>query len=299
MGYKTAGALKALQYITETTFGTTPSTQLAYGGKLASLDTTNSHEIETVVGDGTRAVELVTWGRQTCGFTAELGIYRDSGAYSWTQWLELALGASGEDRLDIDSFSAYVEASPDQHYMWQGSKIDSLALAATNVGSAVTATVTAVSMLQSLAETKAELLSNAAATIPALNPVTHNAYPIYVNGSTSITIPATSYTITISNALTSIEGIVDGTALSAGSGIIPDGALDIRLDYTVPSTSLVWDRLKYAETEGFSITHRIGGYDLTFEDCWLPGDDMPSRSQAVYDESIGIQARDVSWSAAS
>lgn len=298
MGIKTAGALKALQFVKETTFGTTPSTQLSYGGKLASFDHTNTHEIETVVADGARTTEIVTFGKQSAGFSAELGLYRDSGAYSWTQWLELALGDSGETRGDIDSFSAYVEASPDQHYLFRGSKIDTLTLNATAVGSPLTANLSAVSMQQTMAETKAGVLTNAAATVPALNPVTHSAYPLYVNGSTSITIPAMSYSITITNALTSKEGIVNGMALAAGSAIIPDGALDIRLEYTVVSTSLMWDRLKLAETDGFTIRHSIGGYTLTFEDCWLPGDDFPSRSQSVYDETITIQARDVSWTAA-
>lgn len=52
-----------------------------------------------------------------------------------------------------------------------------------------------------------------------------------------------------------------------------------------------------AETDDFTVTHQIGGYELTFEHCWIPGDDMPSRTQTGYDETITFNAANVSWEA--
>ena len=57
--------------------------------------------------------------------------------------------------------------------------------------------------------------------------------------------------------------------------------------------------LKYLKTitDDFTVTHQIGGYELTFEHCWIPGDDMPSRTQTGYDETITFNAANVSWEA--
>lgn len=298
MGIKTAGALRPLQYIVESSFGVLPSGQLQYGGKLNTQSQTNSFDIETFCEDGSRTVGLRTWGQQESGFSAEVGTYLDSGSYSWIHLLELALGESGDARGDIDSFSALFQAAPDQFYLYRGCKVNNLTLAASGVGRAMMATIDAVAMRGDAGSTKEELLTNADAEIPQLNPVTHNKYPELTMDS-GITVPAMSYNISIANNLIQKEGIVDGKALKGGSLIYPGDMLGITLEYTVASTSLMWDRLKMAATDGFDVTHQIGGYVLTFEDCWIPGDDMPSRSQSGYDETLTINASNVSWEAAS
>lgn len=295
MGIKTAGALKAMQYIVESTYGTVPSGQLAFAGKMQGQDPVNNFEIETFGADGSRTTELVTFGKKESGFKAELGIYRNSGTYSWTDLLELAIGQSGENRGDIDSFSALIEAASDQFYLYKGCKINSLALAGAGVGAQVIASLDVLSMTADEPKTtKNALITNADATVPALNPVTHNTYPqISLSGGT--TIPAMSYNISFGNNLIQKEGIVNGVPLKAGSLMYPGDLLDISLEYTVASTSLMWDKLKMAGTSGFTVTHDIGGYRLTFLDCWFPGSDMPSRSQSGYDETLSIKASDVSW----
>ncbi len=299
MGIKTAGALKPLQYIKESTFGTLPSGTLAYGGKISTQSQSNSFEIETFCSDGSRTTEIVNYGAQEVGFECELGIYLDSGSYSWTWLLGMALGTSSA-RADIPSFSALFEAAPDQHYLYRGCKIDGLTLSASGVGKMVVAQVTAKAMRGQAGSSKSELCSNADADVPALNPVTHNAYPVIELGSSDLIVPAKSWSISIANGLKLEEGIVDGKALKAGSMIYPDGLLDITLEYTIASTSLVWDRLKMLADEQprFTVEHTIGGYTLTFSDCWLQPDDMPSRAQSGYDETITVKASDVSWSKA-
>ena len=306
MAIKTAGSLKALEYVVESDFGTLPETAFSYGGRLVTLNPTAGYEIETVVADGSRNVDLITWGKQTVGLSAEMGMYKDSGDYAWTQWLELALGDSDSsaERGDIDSFEVYVEAASDQHYLYHGCKIDTLTISAESVGGQATATVDAVCMYAEMAATRAELASNTEATEPSLNPVTHNSYPkaTMSDGETSYDVPAMSYTYTIANALTSKEGIVtvgdsdEGLALAAGSAIIPDGELEITAEYTVVSDSLTWDRLKNAMTEDVTIEHTIGGHTLKLTGCWMPGDDLPSRSQSVYDETVTFKAKNIGWS---
>ena len=90
---------------------------------------------------------------------------------------------------------------------------------------------------------------------------------------------------------------MDGKALKGGSLIYPGDIMSVSMEYTVASTSLFWDRLKMAETDDFTVTHQIGGYELTFEHCWIPGDDMPSRTQTGYDETITFNAVNISWEA--
>lgn len=295
MGIKTAGALKALQYIKETTYGIVPAGQLLYGGKLQGLDAINNYDLTAYGSDGSRTTSIVTYGKRESGFKAELGIYRDSGAYSWTDLLELTLGEPSGIRGDIESFSTLVEASPDQYYLYRGCKVNSLSLAGTGVGAPVMASVDVLSMIcDEPKATKAELMTNIDASIPALNPVTHNTYPI-CSLSGGITIPAMSYNITISNNLVQKEGIVNGKALKAGSLMYPGDLLGIQLEYTVPSTSLMWDRLKMSETSDFSVTQAIGGYNVIFGGCWMPGSDLPSRSQTDYDETLTVNASNMTW----
>ena len=299
MGIKTAGALKPLQYIKESTFGTLPSGTLSYGGKISTQSQSNSFEIETFCSDGSRTTEIVNYGAQEVGFEAEVGTYLDNGSYSWTWLLDMALGTSSA-RADIPSFSALFEVAPDQHYLYRGCKVDGLTLSASGVGKMVTAQVTAKAMTGKAGSTKSELCSNTDATVPALNPVTHNAYPVITLSSTDTTVPAKSWSISIANGLKLEEGIVDGNALKAGSMIYPDGLLDITLEYTIASTSLIWDKLKMLADEQprFTVKHTLGGYTLTFSNCWLQPDDMPSRAQSGYDETITVKASDVSWSKA-
>lgn len=299
MGIKTAGTLKPLQYIKETSFGTLPSGALSYGGKLSTQSQTNSFDIETFCADGSRTAELVNFGAQEVGFDAEVGMYLDDGDYSWTWLLGMALGTSAS-RADVPSFSALFEAAPDQHYLYRGCKVDTLTLTASGVGKMVMASVKAKAMDGTSGASKSELCTNADATVPALNPVTHNAYPVITLDGSDITVPAMSWTVDIANGLVLKEGIVDGKALKGGSAIYPDGMLTISLEYTIPSTSLTWDRLKMLADEQprFTVTHKVGGYVLTFSNCWLQPDDMPSRSQTGYDETVTINASDVAWSKA-
>lgn len=299
MGIKTAGALKPLQYIKEAAFGVLPTGNLLYGGKLSTQSQTNSFDIETFCADGSRTAEIVNFGAQEVGFDAELGTYLDDGDYSWTWLLEMALGSSAS-RGDIPSFSALFEAAPDQHYLYKGCKVDTLTLSASGVGKMVMASIKAKAMDGASGATKSELCTNSDATVPALNPVTHNAYPTISLDGESITVPAMSWTIDVANGLTLKEGIVDGKALKGGSAIYPDGMLTISLEYTIPSTSLTWDAFKMLADEQprFTVTHKVGDYILTFSGCWLQPDDMPSRSQTGYDETITINASDMAWSKA-
>ena len=300
MGIKTAGALKPLQYIQESTFGSLPSGAFSYGGKLNTQSQSNSFDIETFCSDGSRTTEIVNYGAQESGFDAELGLYKDSGSYSWTWVLSMALGTSSA-RADIPSFSSLFEVAPDQYYLYRGCKVDGLTLTASGVGKMVLAKMTAKAMLGKAGSTQSELCSNTDATVPDLDPVTHNSYPVITLDSSDLTVPAMSWSIAIANSLKQEEGIVDGKALKGGSLIYPDGLLDITLEYTVASTSLAWDRLKMLadQQSRFTLKHTIGGYVLTFSGCWLQADDMPSRSQSGYDETVTVKASDVTWSKAS
>lgn len=297
MGIKTAGQLRPMQYIVESSYGTVPSGQLKYGGKMQGQDPVNNFEIETFGADGSRVVEITAFGKKESGFKAELGIYKNSGTYSWTDLLELAIGGPSEARADIDSFSTLIQAASDQFYLYRGCKVNTFSLNGAGVGAPVIASMDVLSMIcDEPKSTKAALLSNADATVPALNPVTHNAYPI-ISASGGITVPAMSFTYSFGNNLVQKEGIVNGVALKAGSLMFPGDLMDIGIEYTVPSTSLVWDKLKLAATSGFTVTHDVGGYRLVFSGCWFTGSDMPSRSQSGYDENLSIKASNVTWTA--
>ena len=293
MGIKTAGRLKALQYRRETAYGTIPVGNLSYAGKMKKFDHRDGFEIDKYGKDGSRVAEIIAFGRKESGYKADIGMYLDDGTYSWTDILKLAVGGPTDARADIDSYTAYMEAAPDQHYMYRGCKVNSLTLDAPGVGAPVMMSLDVYAMDGDMAATKAELLDNADADVPALLPVTYNKYPV-CSLDNGITIPAMNYKITISNNIVQKEGIVEGKALRAGSIMYPGDLMDVSLEYSVASTSMMWDRLKMAASKGFTVTQDIGGYQVVFSNCWLEGD-LPSRSQTGYDESLEIHASDLTW----
>ena len=295
MAIKVPGSLGGLQIVEESTYGTTPTaTDFTYIGYMESMQATNGNNEAEQQADGSRTFDDVVFGAQSASFTADLSLFRNATGYDWKKIVDLAPGSSS----DVPSFTSLMKIASDQYVMLKGCKVDKLTLASAGVGQKVTAKVECKAM---------QLLPGQSSKAgfgtlgdendgPAKNAIIYNAYPTTSLSGEAATVPSSKFSITIGNGLVEKEGIVSGTALSAGQGLVPDKT-DISIEYTIMSVSKVWDNLKVGKTKGFTVTQVIGGYSFVFTGCYLPGDDLPSRSQSTYDETIRIKASGVTITA--
>lgn len=290
MAIKVPGSLGALQYITESTYGTTPtSTDFSYFGFMSNMQETGGGEEEGQIGDGSRIFETVLHKIRSAGFDATLSMFRDSGS---EYYLKSLVGTAYAPTADLPSFSSFMKIDRDEYVMFTGCKIDTLVLASEGVGSKVTARLT-VKALKHLPHQTSKAgygsLGEENSGPTTKTPVIYDAYPTTSLSGNGATIPAKSFQYTISNNLEEEEGIISGEALAAGSGLVP-GECNIELEYTLLSKSFYWDNLKLAGTDGITITHVIGEHTYMFTNCYIVTDDHPSRAQSSYDETVRFKA---------
>ena len=299
MAYKVPGSLGIIEFAKETVFGTLPVAGWRYLGCMRSLDTTDDPGAETIPSDGSRIFSDVIFTARDCKFSGEMSIFRDQPPYTWTDLLELAsgsvAGSSSKMQDDIPSFSAVVKIAADQYMLAKGCKISELTLSAEGAGKQVRASVSVLAreITEQQVSRSALGVSGTAPSSPVTPPVTYTAYPASTIPGLAA-IPSMSFSLKISNNLTAKEGFAGNDALLAGAGIVP-GAVDIDFELKVMSVSKIWDTLKRGGTKGFTSSITLDGWKIDLKNAYLPGDDQPSRSHEVYDETIKIKAADLSY----
>jgi hypothetical protein len=303
LAIKTPGSLGSLQIIEEEEYGTTPSAtteKWEYLGRIKSYNDTDDPGAETVPSDGARIYSDVLYTARDCKFNTELAIFRDDEEkeYTWVRLLDLTLGSSNGATSDIPSFSSVMRFATDQYKLANGCKIDSLSLSTKGVGKQVVANAGIICRsFKEQMETREALVGEDVdePSCPTSPPLTYTSYPKCTIPDLNM-IPSTSFDLKISNGLSAKEGFDDeGEALLAGSGIIPADNIKVELDLNIMSVSSTWDALKRNGTKKFDTVLTLNGYEITLKNCYLPGNDTPSRTQNDYDEPIKIIAADISY----
>jgi len=295
MAIKVPGSLGGLQIVEESTYGVTPTdVDFTYLGFMETMQATNNNNEAEQQADGSRTYDDVVFGAQSASLSADLSLFRNAEGYDWKKVVDLTLGTDD----DVPSFTSLMKVASDQYVMMKGCKMDRLTLASAGVGQKVTAK-TEIKAMQLLPEKSSKAGFGTLGDEdegPAKNAIIYNAYPTTSLTGEASTIPSSKFSISIGNSLTEKEGIVGGVALAAGQGLVPDKT-EIAIEYTIMSVSRVWDDLKVGKTKDFIVTQVIGGYRFVFRGCYLPGNDLPSRSQSTYDETITIKASSVTVTA--
>ena len=293
MAIKTPGSLGALQYVAESTYGTTPGTALSYFGFMNSMQESGGSDEEEQLKDGSRIYDTVIHRIKSAGFSAKLSMFRDQ---STTYYLKNLVNQAYAPAADLGSFSALMKIAQGEYAAYQGCKIDSLAIGADRVGDKVTADVT-VKALKALDHSASKPSGwGTESTGPTTKtPIIYDAYAVGTIGGSSKTINARSFKYTISNNLEEKEGIVSSVAYAAGNGLVP-GVTEVELEYSLLSADYYWDNLKLNHADGITITHVIGAHTYTFGNCYIMTDDHPSRSQSSYDETVRFKAGSLSVS---
>lgn len=291
MAYKTAGSLRAVEYIEETDYGATPATgTYRFLGIPSKVDHGDGRAIHKMANDGVRN-GFAVYGKRKSGLSVEVPLYAENSSnYAISDILKMALGTASGPRADIPSYTIYVQAAPDQHYIYRGCKVDTMTIDASDIGAPIRATLSFCCATSSQS-TETRPAAPAPATIPPLYPIVHASYAKMGN----ILIPAKSYKLTVGNHLAKEPGIVGTEAWEAGIMSYPADALSVGASYTVASTSSYWDNLKLWSADAFDIIQELGAYTLTIAGCMLSGEDLPTRSQSAYDETIAITASNLTW----
>jgi len=293
MAIKTPGSLGALQYVVESTYGTTPSTALSYIGFMNTMQESGGSDEEEQLKDGSRIFDTVLHRVKSAGFSAKLSMFRDQ---STNYYLKSLVNMAYAPNADLTSFSALMKIAQGEYAAFQGCKIDTLAIGADRVGDKVTADVT-VKALKALdhSGTKPTGWGNENTGPTTKTPIIYDAYASATINGNAKTINARSFRYTISNNLEEKEGIMSGTAYAAGNGLVP-GVTEVELEYSLLSADSEWDNLKLAHADGITITHTIGAHTYTFSNCYIITEDHPSRSQSSYDETVRFKAGSMSVS---
>jgi len=318
MAIKTPGQLGSILYARESTYGVTPtfaSSEVGFRtfGRMRTLDTTDDPGADTIQSDGFRTLSHVIFTQRECGFSAELSLVDNNagGVSSAVHLLSMALGGYVDEieinnQNDLPSFSAVIRIASDQWFLAKGCKIDNLTFSADGVGKQIRAKIDVI--CRDMSEQKESRAALGFTGMPGTAadggpPATYKQYPRVLglpDMPVWMDVPASSFELKISNNLTTKEGFdvnpttgATGPALKAGSGIVP-GNIGMELSLSVMSTSKFWDTLKRNGTSPFIAELSLSKTVLELRGCYLPGNDQPSRSHDVYDESITIIARDVS-----
>ena len=276
MSMRTAGDLCAFTVFDETAYGTTATATGEHAGVLQSLETPDDEQIEYDLACGSRAIQNVLPTMNTYGWKASFKVISGT---DWHGWFTKAMGDIDGDILnDIPSFTALFRIASDEWLEAVGSKVNSLSVTASAIGSPLEFSVDAMSKTNTF---KASTTLTPVAR-PTSKPVTYSAL-WKRNGSS---IPVKSWTLSIDNSLVGDPGVgTDGIGLAAGSGSAPGGAIDMTLELTVSSTGPTWDLLKQAGTANDTLTLAVDGYIITCTGCFMRTD-YPNRSNSPYDETI-------------
>lgn len=282
MAIRVKGDLSGLTIRPETIYGTTPASAANdwYGGMLTSFKDDTSRDLQEDPGDGTMKFSQVYNGMHTAGFTASFTVPNNK---IWVGWLELVMGENAEEFLnEIPSFSTEVSVSSDSYFRYVGCKVNTLEIAITS-GEPVVFTVGVFA--------KTCTFVAGSRTIPKL--VKPAVAPLIGNLNVTYSYKGTAQKFKSSVLSFGRELQREPYGIEAsGLDSVPT-TIDASVAMTETSKTTLFDSDKAAGTKGIAVNVVIDGVTIAFKNCYLPGDDQPTRSQATYDETVTAKAQDV------
>lgn len=299
MSVRSKGSLCRFAVRNESTYGTFSTTNTSrYGGALSALDTTVTQSWEEDPGECTYAFSQAYNTGNDYGFKATFTHPRSS---AWYNWVTMSMGGlTGIGTLrDITPFTSRVRIASDELMAFLGCKVNSLKISSTKVGGAVTFEADILSQFCNISST--DSFTDASGTSftfaevdrPDYAPITDNT-PLYYsvdNGVNWLNCDAKTWDLTITRNLMADADTINDKPLNAGRSLTPQECT-VELSFTQLSKSNVWDLLKLADTSGLQFIKVIDGATVLLTGGYITGD-MPSRSQAAYDETTKIKMKDM------
>ncbi|MFA6803787.1 MAG: hypothetical protein WCR24_04760 [Candidatus Methanomethylophilaceae archaeon] len=299
MSVRTKGSLNGFTIRPETTYGTFATGGTSkYAGTLVSLDPGDNLNPEQDPSEDSLIFSDVVFLDREFGFTAK---FRHPKSSTWYDWITYAVGALTGVQKTLPSFSARVSVGDDENLCYVGCKVNQLTISADSVGGLLNFSadiyaryLCAPSATSAFVNVDTTAITFTPLSKPAYAPITNNGY-IYVStdGGTSWTsVRNKGFTIDLGTSLQREAELVNSVPLSAGLDSIPQ-TFDGTVTFNRAQTDRTWDELKLAGTKDLQFRIVIDGATVLMTGCYLSGDDLPSRQQSTYDESITATIRDI------
>lgn len=294
----TTGDMCVLGVIDETTFNE-PSSAIAYAGTLSRLSDKTALMTEDVVECGSRIVTRQETGFTT-GFSATFRVLRPS-EDCIRGWLTRALGGTSPSH-ELPSFTAKAKVGPTTYAAWTGSMVDTLTISQPAVGSAIQVQVDAVSAYAGKGTIGGGTFEGPLGSIGKV-PATMAVSPggaLEVRGSVEVYMSETliplgvkAWTLSISNSLESVPGIVSDETSGAGGGMFPT-ACDITAELTfsaIESEELDTIRRMKAYPPRVEIT--IGEVKVVLSNLTVEPAQPDRTSESAYDDTLRVRAKTI------
>lgn len=299
MSVRSKGSLCRFAVRDEETYGTFSAANVSrYGGALSTLDTTATKSWEEDPGECTYAFAKAYNTGNDYGFKATFTHPRSSAWYNWVIMSMGALTGIGDIR-DIVSFTSRIRIASDELMAFLGCKINTFKISSSKVGGALSFEADVLAQYCDLSSTTSfeDALGSsfifADVDRPDYSPITDNTSLYYSinNGVTWLNCDAKTWSITITRNLMADADTVSDRPLNAGRSLTPQECT-IALEFTQLSRSSVWDSLKLTEVTDIQFKKVIDGTTVILTGGYITGD-MPSRSQATYDETTKVTMKDM------
>lgn len=295
MTVRTRGDMCGLTVREEKVYGQVDASGTSeYAGTLQTITTNDDETTESQIVCGSVVQGEPYTVSTSTGFTAT---FNHKAGKPWTDWIRMALGSLAGTQNTSPSFDAEFRVGADEFHLLTGSRVDSLSIAGSEIGTALVFTVTAVSRWHTMTpfeDSDGTGITMPPASVPAGRPLTfNNTWEYSTDGSQFSPIKAKSFTLTINRSLQSEPGISSegGYQLEAGSDSAAQSST-ITLELTITSVGPEWDRLRLALTKGMTFRTVLDGHTITLTGCAL-SPAGPNRTQSSYDETISVTATDM------
>lgn len=293
MAQYTAGELDDINYVAEVTYGTIPTSALAWAGRPLRIDPTVDMKRVFHIAPGSRSYGYASSGPWDCGFDTTCHC---TSTVDWrTFWGAYAYGSTSGLATTLGSFTAQTSVTSGgttYYHYWPGSKIDKLTIKAPGPGMPY--------------EFDASIKS--AWVIPDTNKVITDYQSVTVGASATATVTSALYwfndpmidaadfrpanwSLTVDNHLAPMYGVVDGAATQfpVARGM-SEGERDIIFEFELPSQDETYNNAKLASTDVDSVNLDISSsYSIVLEDGVYESNDLAPRKQGLMSEKVRIR----------
>lgn len=307
MAVITTGELQKLMWIGETTYGTTPTSALTWGGDtLESKDNTDTKR-EYNLTSGSRSFASTNRGMMLSGFDWKGYVRATSGGYSWVNFFALnALGSTTAVTDHLPSFSSQVQikqviggATTYQNFLYNGCKLNRLEIMAKSPGQAYEFNINVASRWCTYSATKAftglqtvTVGADAADPNAVATPVAWTT-PCQYNlaGAGYINFYPRNWKLTLDNHVAPMPGQMLGADSSYYQvcGSLEEEEREITFECTLPAYGQTFQNAKRLGSLMTGIKMTIDNKVVTLGNGYFVENDFPTYKQALNDETFKIK----------
>jgi hypothetical protein len=301
----TAGELRKLYWVAESTYGVTPATALTWGGEILELSPMDDLKVRINRISGSRSAFDRTRDGAEMGFRVKCLSRAVSGGYNWRNlFAAYAFGSTTGLADHLGSFSAQVlkvVGGTSYYSQYAGCKINKLTLGADAPGEPFVfdAEVLARWLQKATAKAITGLQSVTVGADPAditTSLLTWNGVSQYNLGGGLTNWYPKSLKLTVDNGMQRQMGNVVGA--DSNRYVVPigisEGQRDIVLEAGLWYEDETWVNARLAGTAVTAVTIPVDSYTITLSNGELLANDFPTLKHDLMDETVKISFKSLS-----